>query len=149
MVVHVRRQVEPVVHRLLENRIARWQKRSHFKCANRYTANSRVAITFPINGAAAVGAEVETDARPRVGIALKSAPSAVPPHSLFQKSRTVMKRCSGSALTRFAVTQIDARRFPLGGDTQETAMALPSSFHSSLLIRSSLCSSFSSAITPY
>jgi hypothetical protein len=48
-------------------RLDRPVPRSHFKRANCYTAHCRVAITFPINGAATVGAEVESDAIARVG----------------------------------------------------------------------------------
>lgn len=109
--LHLGRQLEPLMHRLFENRITRWRKRADVKCANCDTANSSVAVTFPINCAATVGTEVEPDAIARIGHALKNTLFTLEPHAFFQKGRAIMKRCSSSALTGLAVTQIDTRRF--------------------------------------
>src|SRR5437588_12739210 len=67
MVLNGRRQAEPGIHRLLPDRIAGRRKRRRIKCAHCDSADSRVAVSFPVQGAAAVRAEMKSNAVAAIG----------------------------------------------------------------------------------
>src|SRR5207248_2377902 len=76
VVIHPRRQTQPAVHRLFPDRIARRRERRRVERADGDTADRRVAVAFPIQIAAAIGAEVEADAVAAIGAALVDLPLA-------------------------------------------------------------------------
>jgi hypothetical protein len=66
-------------------------------------ANRRVAVTFPIEGAAAVRAEMKSNAIATVGGALVNLALTIEPHTLFRIRRAEMECGAGAALARLTV----------------------------------------------
>ena len=86
------RQAEPRIHRLLPNRVAgRWKGRG-VEGAHRDPADFRVAVSFPIERAAAIRAKVKANAITTVGFALIDLALAFDPHPLFRIGCAEMER---------------------------------------------------------
>jgi hypothetical protein len=128
VVIHSFRQAEPSVHPLLPDRVAGRCKRRGVERAHRDTADTRVAVPFPVQRAAAVRAEMKPNAVAAVGIALIDLPLAVKPDPLFQIARTEMKGGAGAALASLAVAQVHPIRFACGNYSKGAAVALPDPF---------------------
>jgi len=129
MMPHSPWQGEPDMHRLLKDRIGRRRKSTNLERSYGDPTDRRIAVTLPIDCAAAVGAEMETDAIPGVGPALVNLTFAVEPDALLQIRRAEMEGCAGSPLTCFAVADVNALGFPLGDQAKRFAMTRTSSFH--------------------
>src|SRR5260370_23433416 len=99
MVLHLR-QTEPRIHPLFPDRVARRRKGRRVERAHCHSADRRVAISFPIECAAAVRAEMKSNAVAAVGVAFVELPLAFQPHLLFPKRRAEMERSASAALAR-------------------------------------------------
>src|SRR5439155_26312299 len=115
--------------RLLPDRVARRREGLDIERTHRDAADSRVAVAFPIEVAAAIGAEVEADPVAAVGLALVNLALAFEPHLVLPIARAEMKGGTGAAPAGLAVTEIDALRLAGGDDPQLTAMTLRHPFH--------------------
>jgi hypothetical protein len=93
------------------------------------TADGRVAISLPIERAAAIRAEMKSNPITAVGVALVNLPLTVEPDPLFRITRTEMETGAGAALARLAVAQINSIRFTRGNHSKRAAVALPDLFH--------------------
>ena len=128
VVVHPRRQAEPRIHRLLPDRVAgRWKGR-RVERAHRDPADRRVAVSFPIKRAAAIRAEMKSNAIATVGIAFVDLPLAIEPHTLFRIRRAEVEGGARAALARLTVAQINPIRVARGDNAKRAAVALRSSF---------------------
>ena len=103
MVLHARRQAEPRIHRLLPDRVAGRRKGRRVERTYSDPADRRIAVPFPIERAAAIRAEMKSNAIAAVGIALVNLPLTVEPHPLFWIARAEMEGRAGAALARLAV----------------------------------------------
>ena len=131
VVLDSRRQPEPRMHRLFPDRVAgRWKGR-WIKRANRDPTDGRVAISLPIQRAAAIRAEMKSNAIAAVGVALVNLPLTMEPYLLFRITGTEMESGAGASLARLAVAQINPIRFTCGNYSKRAAVALPGSFHRS------------------
>jgi hypothetical protein len=131
VVLHPRREAEPSILRLFPDRIAgRWKGR-RVERAYGHTADRGVAIPFPIERAAAIRAEMKSDAIAAVGTAFVDFPLAIEPHPMFGITRTEMESGAGVALARLAVAQVDPIGLTRGDDAKRAAVATPGSFHRS------------------
>ena len=131
VVIHAFRQAEPCVHPFFPDRIAGRRKRRGVKRAHCDSADSRVAVSFPIESAAAIRAEMKSNAIATVGVALVDLPLAVEPHLLFRIRRAEVEGSAGAALASLAVAQVDPIRFTCGNYSKRAAVALPDPFHHS------------------
>src|SRR5215831_3442276 len=123
------RQAEPRIHRLLPNRVAgRWKGRG-VEGAHRDPADFRVAVSFPIERAAAIRAKVKANAITTVGFALIDLALAFDPHPLFRIGCAEMERGAGSPPARTTVAQIDPLGLTRGDDAKRAAMTLGGPFH--------------------
>ena len=123
-----RRQAEPGIHRLLPDRVARrWESR-RLERTYRDPADRRVAVTFPIERAAAIRAKVKPDAIARIGLALVNFALAVEPHPLFQIGCAEMKRGASATLARLTVAEINSFRLARGDDAKRATMAFAEPF---------------------
>src|SRR5271154_800357 len=113
VVIHAFRQAEPSVHPFLPDRVAGRRKRRRVKRARCDSADDRVAVSFPVQRAAAVRAEMKSNAVAAVGVALIDLPLAVKPDLLFRIARTEMKG-AGATLASLAVAQVHPIRFTGG-----------------------------------
>src|SRR5437762_1258942 len=111
VVIHPFRQTEPCVHPFLPNQVAGRRKRGGVKSADCDSADSRVAVSFPVQRAAAVRAEMKSNAVAAVGVAVIDLPLAVKPDVLFRVARTKMKGGTGATLASLAVAQVHPIRF--------------------------------------
>ena len=114
VVIHLWRQSEPGMHRLLPDRVAGWRKGRWIKRANRDPTDGRVAISLPIQRAAAIRAEMKSNAIAAVGVALVNPPLTMEPYPLFRITGTEMESGASAALARLAVAQVDPIRFTRG-----------------------------------
>ena len=129
VVVHPRRQPEPRINRLLPDRVVgRWKGR-RVERAHRDPADRRVAVSFPIERAAAIRAEMKSNAIAAVGVALVDLPLAIEAYLLFLVRRAEMESGASTTLARLAVAQINPIRFTRGNYSKRTAVALPDPFH--------------------
>src|SRR5437763_6730661 len=85
------RQAEPGMHRLFPNRVARRREGIHREGADRDAADGRVAVTLPVQVAAATRAEVKPDLIAVVGAAREDVALALEPDTLLQIGRAEMK----------------------------------------------------------
>ena len=129
MVIHLWRQSEPGIHRLFPDRIAGRREGRGVKRTHSYSADGRVAISLPIERAAAIWAEMKSNAITAVGVALVNLPFTVEPHPIFRITRTEMESGTSPTLARLAVAQIHPIRFTRGNYSKRAAMALPDPFH--------------------
>jgi hypothetical protein len=118
VVLHPRRQTEPRIHRLLPDRIAGRRKGRGVKRTHSYSADGRVAISFPIECGAAIRAEMKPNAITTVGVALVNLPFTVEPHPIFRITRAEMESCASPTLARLAVAQINPIGFTRGDYSQ-------------------------------
>jgi len=101
--LHPRRQAEPRIDRLLPDRVARrWEGRC-VKRAHRDPADRRIAVPFPIERAAAIRAEMKSNAIAAVGVAFIDLPLAIEPHPFFRIRRAEVEGGAGAALALLAV----------------------------------------------
>jgi hypothetical protein len=84
VVLQMRRQAKPRMHRLLPNRVAGRRESRDIESAHHDPADRRVAVPFPIECGAAIRAEMKSNAIAAVGIALVNLPLTVKPHPLFR-----------------------------------------------------------------
>src|SRR5947207_2888700 len=121
-------QAEPSMHRFFPDRVAR-REGIHREGADRDTADGRVAITLPVQIAAARRAEVKADLVAAVGGAREDFAFALEPHALLQIGRAEMKGGAGTPPAGLAMAEIDARGLAGGDDLEPAAMALRLPFH--------------------
>jgi hypothetical protein len=131
VVIHLWRQSEPGMHRLLPDRVAGWRKGRWIKRANRDPTDGRVAISLPIQRGAATRAEMKSNAIAAVGVALVNLPLTMEPYLLFRITGTEMESGAGASLARLAVAHINSIGFTRGNYSKRAAVALPGSFHRS------------------
>src|SRR5271163_1892237 len=150
VVIHPFRQAEPCVHPFLPDRVAGRRKRRSVKRAHCDSADSRVAVSFPVQRAAAVRAEMKSNAIATVGVALVDLTLAVEPHLLFRKRRAEMEGRAGATLARLAMAQVNPIRIARGDDSKRATVALRGSFHRlpPRLVYAPLWPIFSSAVEP-
>jgi hypothetical protein len=129
VVIHLWRQSEPGMHRLLPDRVAGWRKGRWIKRANRDPTDGRVAISLPIQRGAATRAEMKSNAIAAVGVALVNLPLTMEPYLLFRITGTEMESGAGASLARLAVAQINPIGFTRGNYSKRAAVALPDPFH--------------------
>jgi hypothetical protein len=125
VVIHLWRQSEPGMHRLLPDRVAGWRKGRWIKRANRDPTDGRVAISLPIQRGAATRAEMKSNAVIAVGLALVDLPLAVEPHPLFGVCRTEMESRAGAPLARLAMAKVNSIRLTRGYHLKRAAVASP------------------------
>ena len=123
VVIHAFRQAEPCVHPFLPDRIARRRKRRRVKRAHCDSADGGVAVSFPVQGATAVRAEMKSNAVAAVGVAVIDLPFAVKPDPLFRIARSEMKGGAGATLASLAVAQVHPIRFTCGNYSKRAAVA--------------------------
>src|SRR5205807_640885 len=104
-------------------------KRQRVKRAHCDSADSGVAVSFPVQRAAAVRAEMKSNAVAAVCIPRIDLPFAVKPDPLFRIARTEMKGGAGATLASLAVAQVHPIRFTCGNYSKGAAVALPDPFH--------------------
>ena len=95
----------------------------------RDAADGGVAVSFQVHRAAAVRAEMKSNAIVSVGVALLDLPLAVEPYLLFRIRRAEVEGSAGAALASLAVAQVDPIRFTCGNYSKRAAVALPRLFH--------------------
>jgi hypothetical protein len=81
-------------------------------------ADRRVAVSFPIEGAAAIRAEMKTNGIAAVGVAFVDLPLPVESYPRFRKSSAKMEGGASTVLACFAVAQINPIRFTRGYHSQ-------------------------------
>ena len=128
-VIYSGRQSDPMMHRLLVDRVSRRRKLRIRKRTHRDTVFVRKSFTVPINVAAAFRAEIKTDLVPGVGTARVNLARALDPNLAFQVGSAGMHNCTCAALTRCAMANIDAIRLTGRDNPQRPAMAQCRSFH--------------------
>jgi hypothetical protein len=138
VVLQMRRQAKPRIHRLLPDRVAGRWKGWRVECTYRDAADRWVAVPFPIKGGAATWAKMKSDAVTAVGVALVNLPLTVKPHLLFRKRRAEVEGRAGATLASLAIAQINPIRFTRGNYSKRAAMALPDRFHRLLPTQPSL-----------
>jgi hypothetical protein len=77
VVIHLWRQPEPFMHRLFPDRIAGRREGRCLECAHGDPTDHRIAVPFPIQRAAAIRAEMKSNAIAAVGVALVNLPLTV------------------------------------------------------------------------
>jgi hypothetical protein len=125
-------QPKPCVHRLLPNRVARRGEGRRVKRAHRDPADRRIAVPFPIQGAAAVRAKMKSNAIAAIGIALINLALTVEMHPRFRIGRAEMESSTRPALARLAVAQVNPFWVTRRDNSKRAAVALPYPFHVSL-----------------
>jgi hypothetical protein len=115
------------MHRLLPNRVAGRRESRDIESAHGHSADRRVAVPFPIERAAAIRAEMKSNAITAVGIALVNLPLTVEPHPIFRITRTEMESGASPTLARLAMAQIHPIGFTRGNYSKRAAVALPGS----------------------
>jgi len=131
VVIHLWRQSEPGIHRLFPDRIAGRREGRGVKRTHSYSADGRVAISFPIKRGAAIRAEMKSNPITTVGVALVNPSIPIEPHLLFRKICAEMETGTGAALACLTVAQVHPIRFARGNYSKRAAVALPGSFHRS------------------
>src|SRR5215471_10089048 len=117
------RDIEPAVLRLLPLRIGRQREIWIGKAAHGDPTQSRVAIAFPIQIAAAIGAEVKADPVAAIAVTLVNVSRTLKPHAVLQIGRAQMEGGAGSALASLAVAQINRLGLARNDHPQRPAMA--------------------------
>ena len=128
VVLQMRRQAKPRMHRLLPNRVAGRRESRDIESAHGHSADRRIAVPFPIERGAAIRAEMKSNPITAVGVALVNLPLTVEPDPLFRITRTEMETDAGAALARLAVAQINSIRSTRGNYSKRAAVALPDPF---------------------
>jgi hypothetical protein len=123
------RQSDPMMHRLLVDRVSRGRKLRIRERAHCDTVFIWESFTLPINVAAAIRAEMKADLVAAVGIARVNLARALDPHLAFQVGSAGMHNCTCAALTCCAMANIDAIWLTGRDDPQRPTMAQCRSFH--------------------
>lgn len=131
VVLHIRRQPEPLMQRLFPDRIAGRRESRDIESAHGHSADRRIAISLPIKRGAAIRAEMKSNPIAAVGVALVDLPLPIEPHLLFRKTCAEMESGTGAALACLTVAQVHPIRFARGNYSKRAAVALPGSFHRS------------------
>jgi hypothetical protein len=133
-------------------RSSRWAvEKPTVKRAHCDPADGRVAVSLPIKRAAAIRAEMESNAIATVSVALVDLPLAVKSHLLFRICGAEMEGGAGATLARLAVAQVNPIGITGGNNAKRAAMALLGSVHlvsSHFLVCVSLWSIFLAAVEP-
>ena len=99
------------------------------KAAHGDSTYGRIAVSFPINIAAAFRAEMKSNTITAVATPLINLPIAFEPDSVFQVSRAEVEGRARPALARFAVAQVHLLGIARGDRPQRSAMAFCLSVH--------------------
>src|SRR5260370_31095746 len=102
------------MHRLFPDRIARRRERHDIERADRDAADRRVAVTLPLQIAAAIRAEIKADPIAAVGAALVDLALAFEPDLVLAIARAGMEGAAGAAPAGPAVTEIHPLRLTRG-----------------------------------
>jgi hypothetical protein len=105
VVLHIRRQPEPLMQRLFPDRIAGRRESRDIESAHGHSADRRIAISLPIKRGAAIRAEMKSNPIAAVGVALVDLPLPIEPHLLFRKTCAEMESGTGPALARCAAVR--------------------------------------------
>src|SRR5215469_11738420 len=123
------RYSEPVVLRVLPLGIGRQWEIGIGKAAHGDSAYSRIAVSFPINIAAAFRAEMKANAITAVAAPLINLALAFEPDPVFQVSRAEVEGRASAPLASFAVAQVHLLGIARGDRPQRSAMAFCRSLH--------------------
>jgi hypothetical protein len=131
VVLQMRRQAKPRMHRLLPNRVVGRRESRDIESAHGHSADRRIAVSLPIKRGAAIRAEMKSNPIAAVGVALVDLPLPIEPHLLFRKTCAEMESGTGAALARLTVAQVNPIRFTRGNYSKRAAVASSGSFHRS------------------
>src|SRR5260370_13512372 len=100
------------MHRLRAAGRGRCRKIRIGKAPDRNSVSTRVAVAFPKDAGAAIGAKVEADLKAAIGGAAIDLLVALDPHLVLLPRAAVMDDCARATLAPPAVADINAGRVP-------------------------------------